>query len=199
MTTGLPPPPNTQVLSLVAALSQTENHDLHIQAIRAKDEALSSSPATYGNLCLQLAFLLVGSNRPETMLQQMEPSELEAWRQANMTTALRLKADPAMWIPFGQMGGLILKNALLRPPVQQTGKALAIDAEIGNHLKETLLYGLSLDQSALQNVISTISGGLCSWACLFVKRMKMRRHFQRRWATTLQPCIERFISTSMRR
>ena len=156
MTTGLPPPPNTQVLSLVAALSQTENHDLHIQAIRAKDEALSSSPATYGNLCLQLAFLLVGSNRPETMLQQMEPSELEAWRQANMTTALRLKADPAMWIPFGQMGGLILKNALLRPPVQQTGKALAIDAEIGNHLKETLLYGLSLDQSALQNVISTI-------------------------------------------
>lgn len=156
MATGLPPPPNTQVLSLVAALSQTENHELHIQAIRAKDEALSSSPATYGNLCLQLAFLLVGSNRPEEMLKQMVPSELESWRQANMTTALRLEADPSMWIPFGQMGGLILKNALLRPPIQQTGKPLSIDTDVSNHLKETLLYGLSLNHAALQNVVSTI-------------------------------------------
>jgi hypothetical protein len=153
---SVPPPPNTQVLSLVTALSQTENHDLHVQAIRAKDEALSSSPATYGNLCLQLAFLLVGSNRPEHMLQQINPDDLESWRQANTTTALRLGSDPGMWIPFGQMGGLILKNALLRPPIQQTGKSMSIDSDVANHLKVTLLYGLSLSRAELHNVVSSI-------------------------------------------
>jgi transportin-1 len=156
MATGLPPPPNTQVLSLVSALSQTENHDLHVQAIRAKDEALNSSPATYGNLCLQLAFLLVGCNRPEQMLQQINPSEMDGWRQANMTTALRLESDPGMWIPFGQMSGLILKNALLRPPIQHTGQSFSIANDVSSHLKETLLYGLSLSRPELHNVVSSI-------------------------------------------
>lgn len=156
MVAGVPPPPNTQVLSLVSALSQTENHGLHVQAITAKDEALRSSPASYGNLCLQLAFLLVGCNNPEQMLQQINPSDMDGWRQANMTTALRLESDPGMWIPFGQMGGLILKNALLRPPIQQTGQALSITNEVATHLKETLLYGLSLSRPELHNVVSSI-------------------------------------------
>lgn len=156
MATGAPPPPNGQVLSLVSALSQTENHDLHVQAIRARDEALSGSPDTYGNLCLQLAFLMVGSDQPEHLLQRIEPSQLEIWRQTDMTTALRLQSDPLLWIPFGQMAGLVLKNALLRPPIQQTGRSLSLENEVSNHMKETLLYGLSLRHAELRNVISSI-------------------------------------------
>ena len=38
---NIPPPPNGQVLSLVSALSQTANHDLHVQAIAARDQALA--------------------------------------------------------------------------------------------------------------------------------------------------------------
>jgi transportin-1 len=153
---GLPPPPNGQVLSLVSALSQTENHDLHVQAIRHRDEALSSSPESYGNLCLQLAFLMVGSDHPETLIQRIEPSQMELWRQTDMTTALRLQSDPNLWIPFGQMAGLVLKNALLRPPIQSTGRPLSLEAGIANHVKETLLYGLSLNHAELRNVISSI-------------------------------------------
>eukprot|EP00980_Cylindrotheca_fusiformis_P021477 scaffold8353_cov138-Cylindrotheca_fusiformis.AAC.8 len=156
MATALPPPPNTQVLSLVSALSQTENHDLHLQAIEARDKALRSSPASYGHLCLQLAVLLVGCNDPEQMLKGINPTDMDAWRQANMATALRLESDPGMWIPFGQMGGLILKNALLRPPIQESGKPLSIIDDYASHLKETLLYGLSLSRPELYNVVSSI-------------------------------------------
>lgn len=156
MATGLPPPPNGQVLSLVSALSQTENHDLHLQAIRHRDEALSSSPESYGNLCLQLGFLLVGSDQPQHIVQRIEPDQMEIWRQTDMATATRLQSDMNMWIPFGQMAGLVLKNALLRPPIKADGRPLVLDTNIANHVKETMLYGLSLNNSALRNVISSI-------------------------------------------
>jgi hypothetical protein len=119
---ALPPPPNGQVLSLVSALSQTENHDLHVQAIQARDLALSSSPDSYGNLCLQLAYLLVGSDQLESLFQRIEAPELEVWRQTDPNTTARIQANPTMWVPFGQMAGLILKNALLRPPIRQGGQ-----------------------------------------------------------------------------
>mmetsp|Transcript_38685 Transcript_38685/g.93533 ORF Transcript_38685/g.93533 Transcript_38685/m.93533 type:complete len:1003 (+) Transcript_38685:66-3074(+) len=156
MAAQIPPPPNAQVLSLVSALSQTENHDLHVQAIRAKDEALSSSPSSYGNLCAQLALLLVGCNHPEQMLHQIDRSSLDGWRQANQSVALRLESDPMQWIPFGQMGGLILKNALLRPPIQPTGRPLSLSSEDATRLKETMIFGLSLDRPELYNVVSSI-------------------------------------------
>mmetsp|Transcript_11146 Transcript_11146/g.12720 ORF Transcript_11146/g.12720 Transcript_11146/m.12720 type:complete len:1016 (+) Transcript_11146:66-3113(+) len=157
MTNLLPPPPNGQVLSLVSALSQTENHDLHVQAITARDQALSSSPDSYGNLCLQLAFLMVGSDQPNQLLTRIDASELEIWRRTDANTTAVIQTNPNMWIPFGQMAGLILKNALLRPPVQ-TGsyKTISLESEIAKHVKEVLLYGLSLTHMELRNVISSV-------------------------------------------
>lgn len=148
---ALPPPPNGQVLSLVSALSQTENHDLHVQAIQARDVALSSSRDSYGNLCLQLAYLLVGSDQLEALFPRIEASELEVWRQTDPNTAGRIQANPTMWVPFGQMAGLILKNALLRPP-----NALSLESDIAKHVKEVLVYGLSLTHKELRNVISSV-------------------------------------------
>ncbi len=156
MATNLPPPPNGQVLSLVSALSQTENHDLHVQAIRHRDESLSASSESYGNLCLQLGFLLVGSDQPQQLVQRIDPSQLELWRQTDINTVLRLQGDLNMWIPFGQMAGLILKNALLRPPIPQNNRPMILEEEISNHVKDTLLYGLSLQNVELRNVISSI-------------------------------------------
>ena len=153
----LPPPPNGQVLSLVSALSQTENHDLHVQAIQARDLALSSSPDSYGNLCLQLAYLMVGSDQADTLIQRIEHSELEVWRQTDPNTTARIQANPTMWVPFGQMAGLILKNSLLRPPIRQGSHAtLSLEVEVAKHVKEVLIYGLSLSHKELRNVISSV-------------------------------------------
>lgn len=156
MATSVPPPPNGQVLSLVSALNQTENHDLHVQAIRHRDESLSASSESYGNLCLQLGFLLVGSDQPHQIVQRIESSQMDVWRQTDGNTALRLQSDLHLWIPFGQMAGLILKNALLRPPISTTHRPMCLEIEFADHVKETLLYGLSLNHIELRNVISSI-------------------------------------------
>eukprot|EP00934_Nitzschia_sp_Nitz4_P003525 Nitzschia sp. Nitz4//scaffold234_size30613//10903//13923//NITZ4_007962-RA/size30613-snap-gene-0.2-mRNA-1//1//CDS//3329543413//3515//frame0 len=155
-TQNLPPPPSGEVLALVSALSQTENHDLHVQAIRHRDEALSASQETYGNLCFQLCCLLVGSDQPEQMQQRIDPSQVEIWRQTDMQTVLRLQSDPNLWVPFGQMAGLILKNALLRPPLLADGRSVSLESGIAQMVKETLLFGLGLNHNALRNVVSTI-------------------------------------------
>ncbi len=155
--TNLPPPPNGQVLSLVSALSQTENHDLHVKAIQARDVALSSSPDSYGNLCLQLAYLMVGSDQYKTLIQRIVPSELEVWNQTDPGTRAKIRANPTFWVPFGQMAGLILKNALLRPPSRQGSHGtLSLEAEIAKHVKEVLLFGISLRHKELRNVISSV-------------------------------------------
>lgn len=156
MATNLPPPPNGQVLSLVSALSQTENHDLHVQAIRHRDESLSASSESYGSLCLQLGYLLVGSDQPQHLVQRIETSQMDMWRQTDMNTALRLQSDLNMWIPFGQMAGLVLKNALLRPPISLTHQSMCLEMDFADHVKETLLCGLSMNHVELRNVVSSI-------------------------------------------
>lgn len=156
-TISIPPPPNGQVLSLVSALSQTDNHELHVQAIQARDQALSSGPDSYGNLCLQLAFLTVGSDQPDLLLSRIDPSDMQMWQATDGNTAARIQSNPSMWIPFGQMAGLILKNALLRPPIHEaTGRPMTLETGVAEHVKETLLYGLSLAHGELRNVISSV-------------------------------------------
>ena len=156
MSSSVPPAPNGQVLSLVSALASPENHDLHLQAIKARDDALGGSQESYGALCLQLAFLLVGSDNPQQLLPRIDPNDLQIWTQTDgATTSAKLQSDPSMWTPFGQMAGLILKNALIRPPIRSGQPPLQLQSPTSDHLKETLLYGLSLNQHALQNVISS--------------------------------------------
>lgn len=153
---GLPPAPNAQVLHLVAALSSPENHALHMEAIKARDQALSASPESYGNLATQLSYLLVGSDRPVDMLQRMDPSQLEAWRQSDPTTIMRLQQDQTMWVDFGQMAGLILKHALLRPPLLPDGRPLYLISPAAEHVKEVLLFALACEHSELRAVASSV-------------------------------------------
>lgn len=153
---GLPPAPNAHVLHLVAALSSPENHVLHLEAIKARDEALNRSPESYGNLATQLSCLLAGSDRPMDMLQRMDPAQLEAWRQSDSATAVRLQQDPTLWVPFGQMAGLILKQALLRPPIMPDGRPLYLVSPAAEHVKEVLLFALACEHAELRAVASSV-------------------------------------------
>jgi hypothetical protein len=155
-TPSLPPAPEAQVLSLVAALSSAENHALHLEAIKARDEALSSSPETYGNLCTQLSYLMAGSDSPADMVQRMDPAQVEAWRQRDPTTAMRLQQDDKQWTVFGQMAGLILKQALLRPPTLPDGRPLYLISPAAEHVKEVLLFSLGCNHSELRAVVSSV-------------------------------------------
>jgi len=152
----IPPAPEAQVLSLVAALSSAENHALHLEAIKARDEALSSSPETYGNLCTQLSYLMAGSDSPADMVQRMDPAQVDAWRQRDPTTAMRLQQDENQWTVFGSLAGLILKQALLRPPILSDGRPLYLISPAAEHVKEVLLFSLGCNHAELRGVASSV-------------------------------------------
>lgn len=106
-------PPNGQVLALLAALSNpSADHNLHVQAIKARDDALSASPESYGNLCQNFARILACPN-----IEAIPSSELETLNTADPTSMMQLKHDPTSWVQFRQMAGLLLKNALVSPPI----------------------------------------------------------------------------------
>jgi hypothetical protein len=99
----LPPCPSATVLQLISALSSTENHDLHVQAIRARDEALSISIESYNHLCLELTYVLVNSDQPAALNQRLLPAVWEAWQRTDPTAVFRLQQDASLWIPLGKM------------------------------------------------------------------------------------------------
>lgn len=163
-TNNAPPAPSGQALSLVSALSNTENHQLHVQAIHARDEALSASPDSYGNLCLQLTYVLAGSDAAGQLWSRITQADLAAWQHTDGQTVAKLQHDERLWIPFGQMAGLVLKNALLRPPLNRQQQAqpgvpqrlLYLQSPAADHIKETLLYALGCRHAELRAVASSV-------------------------------------------
>ena len=155
------PPPSHEILSLVSALSSPENHALHVQAIQARDHALSGSDETFGNLCLQLAFLLIASDHEpsEQIFSMLKPEDLQAWQQTDPTSVQKLHQQPAQWVLFGQMAGLILKNSLIRPPMLQNNpnKQASILDNASEQLKECLIRAtLDCQHAELRAVASSI-------------------------------------------
>ena len=166
-----PPPPDGEVLTLVGALSSADNHDLHVQAIKVRDDALSKSVESYGSLCYQLACLLAGCDNPSNMLGSMQPNQLETWKQQDPSNANTLlsklqeqhekKQIQSSWTPFGQMAGFILKQALLHPPAMQGSlptdlKKLNLEPPASDQVKSALLYCLGCQSVELRAVASTI-------------------------------------------
>lgn len=152
------PSPSGQVLSLVSALSSPENHQLHVQAIQARDEALSGG--SYGDLCLQLGLLLLVSDHspPEEIFQRLAQADMEAWQRTDAISVSKLQQQPAQWVVFGQMAGFILKNALTRPPiVAQTSRQASVPVgPLAEQLKECLLIALECQHAELRAVASSI-------------------------------------------
>jgi hypothetical protein len=144
--------PSGQVLSLIGALSNPTNHALHVQAIQARDHALSVSVDSYNHLCLQLLCVLIGADQPDKMLAQIDPNELVTWQRTDPESVRRLQENPTLWVPFGQMAGLMVKNALLWPP----GPDFCLRGEPAAQARRLLLLSLSLSRVELRNVASTI-------------------------------------------
>lgn len=145
--------PTGQALHLVSALTNAQNYDLHLKAIEARDIALSSSTESYNNLCLQLAYILVGADQPH--LLQIDPSELDKWRHDDPQTVQELQQNSQRWIPFGQMSGLILKSALLYPQFLNQ-QALCLQPPVSDQVKQVLLQALHCTNPELRAVASSI-------------------------------------------
>lgn len=150
------PPPSGGALALVSALIHVENHALHVAAIQARDAALAD-PASYTALVLQLSYILVGCDQPDQMLHAMDKAELLQWQQTDQGALQRLQQDPAQWIPFGQTAGLLLKNALIRPPLSSSsGASMTVSPDDAARLQAALLAALSSRHAALRSVASSV-------------------------------------------
>lgn len=151
-----PPPPTGQTLALVSALSNPIHHERHVAAIRARDETLAD-PTRYEHWCLQLAYVLVGCDRPvDLLIHRVDPVQWQQWKQTDLPAVLRLEQDASLWIPFGQTAGLMLKNALARPPILPTGQVLTMSLEAASLVKESLLRALQCQHAELRAVASSI-------------------------------------------
>ena len=187
-----PPPPSAQALHLVSALSNPEPAHVHIQALQARDAAFSSSPESFGNLCVQLAYCLVGCDDAVQMTGRMNPAELQAWQAQDSTSVAKLTQNPTMWIPFGQTAGLMLKNALLRPPVWATdGRAMKLQGPSADHVRDTLIFALSCQHSELRAVASTVIATTSVSA-----RMVQPALHVTQWRTLVPELVRRLVTPS---
>ncbi|GAX26877.1 hypothetical protein FisN_9Lh166 [Fistulifera solaris] len=152
------PPPNGQVLSLISAFSSPENHELHVQAIRALEEAFAGG--SYGDLCHQLVLFLLLSdhNPPEEIFHKIAPADLEGWQRTDASSVAKLQQQPAQWVVLGQLAGFVMKNALTRPPInpQSSRPAFVPAGPLAEHLKECLLVALECQHAELRAVASSI-------------------------------------------
>ena len=154
---AVPPTPSGGSLALVSALIHVENHALHVAAIQARDAAFAD-PVAYSSLLLQLSYILVGCDQPSQMIQAMDPNELRVWQQTDQGWK-RLEQDPSLWIPFGQTAGLMLKNALIRPPIIAE-RVLTVSREDAGRLQESLKMALQCRHAELRSVASSVIAAL---------------------------------------
>jgi hypothetical protein len=86
----------------------------------------------------------------------MDPTQLQHFQQSDPVTAQQLHQSEGNWTIFGQMAGLILKEALLHPPILSGGRPLYLVSPAAEQVKEVLLYCLGCNHAELRNVASTV-------------------------------------------
>ena len=112
-------PPSGQILSLITSLSNPENHTQHQQALVFHSSTLSSSPLSYSNTCVQFARVLA-----QVSADSIPQEAIQIWKESdNGTSIMKLSKDPiGGWNQIREMAGLLLKNALLKAPVDENTK-----------------------------------------------------------------------------
>jgi transportin-1 len=110
----------------------------------------------------------VGCDNPQHLISQIISvnggEAYQIWHRTDPTTAVQIQQSPDQHlVVFGQMAGLILKNALLRPlPMTNnnnninTHTPFSLDSTTSGPFKETMLFGLGLQHVELRNVITSI-------------------------------------------
>ena len=158
-----PPPPNGSVLALLAALSNhtSQNNNTHALALQARDDALSSSPEGYGDLCTNFVRVLACPSPeliPEVELKKLHDSDLDCfvkccgWMMEDKDGAsnnnnstnngssqqqyeLKKRQGMIMWNTLRQMAGLLLKNALVSPPLPRNTTLDALGRVLPGHAR----------------------------------------------------------------
>ena len=149
---------NGEAVALLAALSNP-NAKAHHEALRARDVALSQSNESYTHLVLNFGRILacqslIGCNQDALLtLQNLSP-----------TAYMQLEHDPTMWQQYRQMAGLLLKNAMVHPPllkVSSEQSSLRVRVKLvqvdpgglpGEELKSVFLQCLIDEDIAVRNV-----------------------------------------------
>jgi len=196
-----PPPPNGSVLALLAALSNhsPNSHNTHQQALAARDDALSSSNEAYGDLCVQLVRVLACSSPeliPESELKILHDSDIDCfirccgYMQNDSTTsqeAMALKKRQSMlhWNTLRQLSGLLLKNALVSPPLPKNTPLDALGRVLPGHvsrmelptnyateIKYGLLTCITDVEPSVRSASSTAIARCCTSAIHYERSMK---------------------------
>mmetsp|Transcript_17129 Transcript_17129/g.32404 ORF Transcript_17129/g.32404 Transcript_17129/m.32404 type:complete len:1038 (+) Transcript_17129:63-3176(+) len=112
-------PPSGQILSLITSLSNHQNHAQHQQALAFQSSTLSSSPLSYSNTCVQYARVLAFPH-----VESIPHDSIQIWKESDGGVSLMaLNKDPiAGWNQLREMAGLLLKNALLKAPIDENTK-----------------------------------------------------------------------------
>ncbi|EJK50502.1 hypothetical protein THAOC_30512 [Thalassiosira oceanica] len=148
-----PPPPSGSVLALLAALSNHDptNRDTHALALRARDDALSGSPAGYTDLCANLSRALA-CHDPRTVpredLRRFHDSDpamfarCAGWAVADPADgADEASGGMAHWNALRQLAGLLLKNALVSPPLPRDVPTDRLGRVLPGHARRMALDG----------------------------------------------------------
>lgn len=131
------PSPTASVLALLCALSNPSNDvTYHQKALTARDEALSASPESYSNLCLQFSYVMSCPS-----IQHIAPNEMESFKQMDSPSYMQLNHEPSLWnTQFRIMAGLLLKNSLVRPPIHHgQGCRMKLTPGASEEIKDLLL------------------------------------------------------------
>jgi len=197
-----PPPPNGAVLALLAALSNHShdaNANTHQLALKARDDALSSSPEGYGDLCSNFCRVLACPTPeciPQEELKKFHDGDVEVFgkccgwmmmdRTANNNNDYEAKKRQGMmlWNTLRQMAGLLLKNALVSPPLPKNTPVDSLGRVLPGHttrmelpphyaleIKHGLLTCIADRESSVRNAASTAIARCCTSAVHLEKSM----------------------------
>jgi len=141
-------PPSGQILSLLTCLSNHKTPTTHANALRQRDTLLSSSAQSYGSTCIQFARVLHCPN-PNRITQE----ELNIWSQSDGgVSIIQLRHDPiGGWAQLREMAGLLLKNALVKPPPN-----MGLPDENVDEILSILIQGISDEHVSVRKVTSSI-------------------------------------------
>jgi hypothetical protein len=148
------PPPGGEILGLITSLSNHTNHAIHTNALSVKDATLSSSPISYGTTCIQFGRVL-SCQSPSQVPQE----EIQKWSNSDGgVSVMQLRHDPiGGWNQLRQMAGLLLKNALAKPPMNgDTGSTMRLLPDASQELKVILCQSIVDENDAVRRVSSSI-------------------------------------------
>ena len=205
-----PPPPSGSVLALLAALSNhsptissTSGITNHQLALQARDDALSASPSSYGDLCREFCRVLACPSPrsiPEEELRKFHDGDIEMFEKCcgwmmtdnvvgggvggSASYESDMRRGMATWGTLRQLAGLLLKNALVAPPLPRNAPVDALGRVLPGHagrmelprdcateIKLGLLTCITDAESSVRGAASTTIARTCTAAVQLEKSL----------------------------